>query len=56
MLHDYTRAQKKNAAQGEGTGFDGELNNFQSPQLSSLSKLASSLLYFHAVGPVLMML
>jgi hypothetical protein len=56
MLYDYTCAQKKKAAQGEGTGFDGELNNFQSPQLSSLSKLASSLLYLYAVGPLLMRL
>jgi len=56
MLHDYTRAQKKKAAQGEGTGFEGELNNFQSPQLSGLSKLVGSLLYFHAVGLLLMRL
>ena len=56
MLHDYTRAQKKKAAQGEGTGFDGELNNFQSPQLSSLSKLVSALLDFYAVGLLLMRL
>jgi hypothetical protein len=56
MLHDYTRAEKKKAAQGEGTGFDGELNNFQSPQLSGLSKLVSSLLFFYAIGLLLMML
>jgi len=56
MLHNYTRAQKKKAAQGEGAGFDGELNNFQSPQLSSLSKLVSALLYFYAVSLLLMRL
>ena len=39
MLHDYTRAEKKKAAQGEGPGFDGELNDFQAPQLSSLARL-----------------
>jgi hypothetical protein len=54
MLHDYTLAQKKKAAQGEGADFDGDLNNFQSPQLSSLSKLVSALLYFYAVSPLLM--
>src|SRR5260370_328622 len=37
-LHKYTREQKKKGA-GEGTGFDGELDNFQGPTLSSLSKL-----------------
>jgi hypothetical protein len=39
MLHEYTRAQRKKAAQGEGPGFDGELNDFQAPQLSSLARL-----------------
>ncbi|KAI0246645.1 caspase domain-containing protein [Lactifluus subvellereus] len=39
VLHEYTRAQKKMAARGEGPGFDGELNNFQTPELSSLAKL-----------------
>ena len=43
-LHKYTLQEKKKAARGEGTGFDGELNNFQVPQLSSLSKLVSILL------------
>ena len=43
-LHKYTLQEKKKAARGEGTGFDGELNNFQAPQLSSLSKLVSILL------------
>ena len=43
-LHKYTLAEKKKAARGEGPGFDGELNNFQAPQLSSLSKLVSILL------------
>jgi len=38
-LHKYTLQEKKRAARGEGPGFDGELNNFQAPQLSSLSKL-----------------
>jgi hypothetical protein len=41
MLHEYTRDQKKKAAQGKGPGFDGELDDFQAPQLSSLSKLVS---------------
>ena len=45
-LHKYTLVEKKKAAQGEGSGFDGELNNFQSPQLSSLSKLVSVLFLF----------
>ena len=43
-LHKYTLQEKKKAARGEGPGFDGELNNFQAPQLSSLSKLVSILL------------
>ncbi|KAI0290173.1 caspase domain-containing protein [Russula brevipes] len=38
-LHEYTRYEKKKAARGEGPGFDGELNNFQAPQLSSLARL-----------------
>ncbi|KAI9511062.1 caspase domain-containing protein [Russula earlei] len=38
-LHEYTLREKKKAARGEGPGFDGELNNFQAPQLSSLTKL-----------------
>jgi hypothetical protein len=38
-LHNYTRDQKKLAAHGEGNGFDGELDNFQEPELSSLVKL-----------------
>jgi hypothetical protein len=33
-LHEYTRHERKMA-----TGFDGELNNFQEPELSSLVKL-----------------
>jgi hypothetical protein len=40
-LHQFTLEEKKKAARGEGPGFDGELNNFQSPQLSSLAKLVS---------------
>ena len=43
-LHDYTLLEKKKAARGLGPGFDGELNNFQAPQLSSLAKLVSTLL------------
>jgi hypothetical protein len=42
MLHEYTRTQKK-AAQGEGYDFDGELDDFQAPQLSSLARLVSGL-------------
>jgi len=38
-LHKYTRYQKMMAAHGEGEGFDGELDNFQQPVLSSLAKL-----------------
>ncbi|KAI9431485.1 caspase domain-containing protein [Lactarius indigo] len=38
-LHKYTRYQKKEAAFGRGDGFDGELDDFQEPQLSSLAKL-----------------
>ncbi|KAI9432855.1 caspase domain-containing protein [Lactarius indigo] len=40
-LHKYTRYQKKKATHGEGDGFDGELDNFQEPLLSSLAKLVS---------------
>jgi hypothetical protein len=38
-LHKYTRSQKIKASHGEGEGFDGELDNFQEPLLSSLAKL-----------------
>jgi len=38
-LHRYTRYEKKKVARGEGLDFYGELNNFQTPQLSSLAKL-----------------
>jgi hypothetical protein len=38
-LHKYTRYQKMKASHGEGEGFDGELDNFQEPVLSSLAKL-----------------
>jgi len=38
-LHDYTRHERKAAAIGQGDGFDGELDNFQEPELSSLVKL-----------------
>jgi hypothetical protein len=53
-LHKYTLDEKKKFAQGEGPGFEGELNNFQSPQLSSLSKLVSVMFLFYAVGLLLM--
>jgi hypothetical protein len=33
-LHEYTRHERKKAS-----GFDGELDNFQEPELSSLGKL-----------------
>ncbi|KAI0246844.1 caspase domain-containing protein [Lactifluus subvellereus] len=38
-LHEYTRHQRQKAARGEGSGFDGELDNFQEPVLSSLMRL-----------------
>ena len=38
-LHKYTRYQKKKATRGRGDDFDGELDNFQDPVLSSLGKL-----------------
>ena len=38
-LHEYTRDQRKMAHRGQGNGFDGELDNFQQPQLSSLVRL-----------------
>ncbi|KAI9456400.1 peptidase C14, caspase domain-containing protein, partial [Lactarius psammicola] len=38
-LHKYTRYQKKKATRGNGDDFDGELDNFQEPVLSSLAKL-----------------
>ena len=44
-LHNYTLQERKKAARGEGPGFDGELNNFQTPQLSSLARLVSILLF-----------
>ena len=42
-LHEYTWDEKKKARRGVGPGFDGDLNNFQAPQLSSLAKLVSTL-------------
>ena len=45
-LHEYTRSQKQKQARGEGAGFDGELDNFQEPNLSSLSKLVRLGHYF----------
>jgi hypothetical protein len=44
-LHEYTLQERKRAARGEGPGFDGELNNFQTPQLSGLARLVSILLF-----------
>jgi hypothetical protein len=44
-LHNYTLREKKKAARGEGPGFDCGLNDFQAPQLSSLAKLVSILLF-----------
>ncbi|KAN0136257.1 hypothetical protein V8E53_005862 [Lactarius tabidus] len=38
-LHKYTRFRKMKSKRGEGTSFDGELNDFQEPTLSSLVKL-----------------
>lgn len=38
-LHEYTRDQRKKAHHGKGIGFDGELDNFQEPNLSSIVKL-----------------
>ena len=43
-LHKYTLEEKKKARRGVGPGFDGDLNNFQAPKLSSLGKLVSTLL------------
>lgn len=37
-LHAYTRDRRKKA-HGQDDGFDGEIDNFQQPQLSSLVKL-----------------
>jgi hypothetical protein len=42
-LHEYTHDQRKKAHNGQGDGFDGELDNFQEPELSSLVKLVSLL-------------
>lgn len=44
-LHQFTLDEKKKAERGEGPGFDGEFNNFQEPQLSSLAKLVSAFLF-----------
>jgi len=38
-LHQYTRQQRKMAHGGQGDGFDGELDAFQEPELSSLGRL-----------------
>jgi len=39
VLHEYTLEQRKKARHGQGDGFDGELDNFQEPELSSLVRL-----------------
>jgi hypothetical protein len=41
-LHEYTLAQRKKAHHGQGDGFDGELDAFQEPQLSSFVRLVRS--------------
>ena len=38
-LHEYTRHESKRAASGRGGGFDGELNDFQQPELRSFERL-----------------
>ena len=38
-LHEYTRHERKMAASGNGVRFDGELDTFQEPELSSLGRL-----------------
>jgi len=38
-LHEYTRDERKKAHLGKGIGFDGELDTFQEPNLSSLVRL-----------------
>lgn len=40
-LHEYTRHERK-----RHTGFDGELDNFQEPELSSLGKLVRCASWF----------
>jgi hypothetical protein len=46
-LHNYTLHWQEKKKHGVELGFDGELNNFQAPQLSSLAKLVSILLSGH---------
>jgi len=43
-LHEYTHDQRKKAHNGQGSGFDGELDNFQEPELSSLVRLNANVL------------
>ena len=38
-MHEYTRHERKLEASGQAVHFDGELDNFQEPELSSLGKL-----------------
>jgi hypothetical protein len=52
-LHKYTLEEKKKAARGEGPGFEGEINNFQAPQLSSLAKLVGNLLFAYCCLPLM---
>jgi hypothetical protein len=52
-LHKYTLQEKNIAARGEGPGFDGEMNNFQAPQLSSLAKLVGILLFGYRCLPLM---
>jgi hypothetical protein len=52
-LHQFTLQEKKKEARGEGPGFDGEFNNFQAPQLSSLAKLVSILLFGYRFLPLM---
>jgi hypothetical protein len=41
-LHEYTRHERKRTHLGDADRFDGELDNFQQPELSSLEKLVCS--------------
>jgi len=41
-LHEFTRNERKNARYYKGDKFDGELDAFQEPQLSSLMRLNMS--------------
>jgi hypothetical protein len=41
-LHEYTRHERKRTHLGDANRFDGELDNFQQPELSSLVRLVCS--------------